>query len=113
MSFAVLFDFAHQKRVLEAALRAGNIYRFVFKHIRTSQRSYKILRRLAIQQDRVLQGTSNPRQPPNRAYQLNIRIRACTRRYEARLKRSEAFAMKQIPLREHPTSVGLNSADSS
>src|ERR1700685_1690722 len=45
MSFAVLFDFAHQQRVLEAALRAGNVYRFVFKHIRTSRRSYKILRR--------------------------------------------------------------------
>src|ERR1700689_1423296 len=45
MSFAVLFDFPHQQRVLEAALRAGNVYRFVFKHIRTSRRSYKILRR--------------------------------------------------------------------
>src|SRR4029077_17960124 len=36
MSFAVLFDIPHQQRVLEAALRTGNVYRFVFKHIETS-----------------------------------------------------------------------------
>jgi hypothetical protein len=36
MSFSVLFDFAHQQRVLEAALRTGNVYGFVFKHIETS-----------------------------------------------------------------------------
>jgi hypothetical protein len=37
MSFAVLFDFAHQQGVLEAAFRTGNVYRFVFKHIETSR----------------------------------------------------------------------------
>jgi hypothetical protein len=36
MSFGVLFDFAHQQRVLETALRTGNVYGFVFKHIETS-----------------------------------------------------------------------------
>jgi hypothetical protein len=42
MSFRVLFDFPHQQRILEAALRTRNVYRFVFKHIETSQRYYKI-----------------------------------------------------------------------
>src|ERR1700722_107691 len=37
MSFGVLFDFPHQQGVLEAALRTGNVYRFVFKHIETSR----------------------------------------------------------------------------
>jgi hypothetical protein len=36
MSFSVLFDFAHQQRVLETAFRTGNVYGFVFKHIETS-----------------------------------------------------------------------------
>jgi hypothetical protein len=37
MSFGVLFDFPHQQRVFEAALRARNVYSFVFKHIETSR----------------------------------------------------------------------------
>jgi hypothetical protein len=37
MSLAVLLDFPHQQGVLEAALRTGNVYRFVFKHIETSR----------------------------------------------------------------------------
>jgi hypothetical protein len=39
MSFAGLFEFAHQQRVFEATLRAGDVYRFVFKHFQTSQQS--------------------------------------------------------------------------
>jgi hypothetical protein len=56
--FTVLFDFAHEKRVLETALRARNVYGFVFKHFQTSQRSYKILRWLRIDRIAQLQGTS-------------------------------------------------------
>jgi hypothetical protein len=36
MSLTVLFDFAHQQRVFESAVRTGNVYGFVFKHIETS-----------------------------------------------------------------------------
>src|SRR5258708_9374570 len=42
MSFAVLLDFPHQQRVLEAALGTSNVYRFVLKHIDTSRQPYKI-----------------------------------------------------------------------
>jgi hypothetical protein len=38
MSFGVLFDFPHEERVLEATLRARNVYGFVFKHFQTSRR---------------------------------------------------------------------------
>jgi hypothetical protein len=41
MRLAGLLEFPHQDRVFEAALRARDVYRFVFKHFQTSQRSYK------------------------------------------------------------------------
>jgi hypothetical protein len=39
VSFAGMFEFLHQQRVLEAALRARDVYSFVFKHFPTSQQS--------------------------------------------------------------------------
>jgi hypothetical protein len=50
MSFAGMFEFPHQQRILETALRAGNDYCFVFKHFHTSQHSYKVRRRSEIPQ---------------------------------------------------------------
>jgi len=53
MSFRVLFDFPHQQRILEAALRTRNVYRFVFNKLLQASGSIRRPDRLAA--NRVLQ----------------------------------------------------------
>jgi hypothetical protein len=58
MSFTSLFQFPHQKRVLEATLRASNVDSFVFKHFLTSQQSQNKGTVANLASSSLLQGTS-------------------------------------------------------